>query len=81
LSDNLAVFGILKVDLLNEGVEPSRDILGAFATKNGVGFGFSETICCLAKQRLKTLPLMQATCHSLPFVEGSLPVFYTLYPK
>jgi len=58
---------ILKVDLWNEGVETSRDILGGFRAQDVVGFDFSKTICRLAKRRLKTSDVAQATCHSLPF--------------
>ncbi len=61
---------ILKVDLWNEGVETSRDILGSFTTEDVVGFDFSKTICRLAKRRLKTSNMAQATCHSLPFASG-----------
>jgi SAM-dependent methyltransferase len=58
---------ILKVDLWNEGVETSRDVLGGFAAQDAVGFDFSKTICRLAKNRLKSHNVAQATCHSLPF--------------
>jgi SAM-dependent methyltransferase len=60
---------ILKVDLWNEGVETSRDILGGLA-QDAVGFDFSKPICRLAKHRLKTSDITQTTCHSLPFACG-----------
>ncbi|XHH09324.1 MAG: class I SAM-dependent methyltransferase [Candidatus Bathyarchaeia archaeon] len=58
---------VLKVDLWNEGVETSRDILSGFTAEDAVGFDFSKTICRLAKHRLENTNVAQATCHSLPF--------------
>ena len=61
---------VLKVDLWNEGVETSRDILSNFATVDAVGFDFSKTICRMAKNRLQNSGVAQATCQSLPFASG-----------
>lgn len=61
---------VLKVDLWNEGVETSRDILGNFTSVDAVGFDFSKTICRLAKNRLHNSSIAQATCQSLPFASG-----------
>jgi SAM-dependent methyltransferase len=61
---------VLKVDLWNEGVETSRDILGNFAGVEAVGFDLSKTICRMAKNRLHNSSVAQATCQSLPFASG-----------
>ncbi len=58
---------ILKVDLWNEGVETSRDILGNLRNVESFGFDFSKTVCRLAKQRLHDTAVTQATCRKLPF--------------
>lgn len=58
---------ILKVDLWNEGVETTRDILGNLLNVEAVGFDFSKTICHLAKNRLKNSNVAQAACQNLPF--------------
>jgi len=58
---------VLKVDLWNEGVETTRDILGNFASVDAVGFDFSKRICRMAKNRLHSSNVTQATCQSLPF--------------
>ncbi len=68
----------MKVDLWNEGVETSRDILGGLATQDAVGFDFSKPICRLAKNRLKTSDITQATCHSLPFACGKFDLILDL---
>lgn len=61
---------VLKVDLWNEGVETSRDILGNFPSVDGVGFDFSNRICRLAKNRLRNAGITQAACQNLPFASG-----------
>ncbi|MCW4003205.1 MAG: class I SAM-dependent methyltransferase [Candidatus Bathyarchaeota archaeon] len=61
---------ILKVDLWNEGVETSRDILGSLPSVEGVGFDFSNRICRLAKNRLRNVGITQAVCQNLPFDSG-----------
>ncbi len=61
---------ILKVDLWNEGVETSRDILGYFSNFDTVGFDLSKTTCHLAKKRLRNSAITQATCQKLPFACG-----------
>ena len=58
---------ILKVDLWNEGVETSRDILSHFENFETVGFDLSNAICHLAKDRLYNSGIVQATCQTLPF--------------
>jgi SAM-dependent methyltransferase len=58
---------VLKVDLWNEGVETTRDVLGKFANVDAVGFDFSKTICHMAKNRLHNSSVTQATCQNLPF--------------
>lgn len=58
---------VLKVDLWNEGVETTRDVLGNFANVDAVGFDFSKTICQMAKNRLHNSSVAQATCQNLPF--------------
>lgn len=61
---------VLKVDLWNEGVETTRDILGSFPSVDGIGFDFSSKICRLAKNRLRNTGIAQATCQNLPFASG-----------
>jgi SAM-dependent methyltransferase len=61
---------ILKVDLWNEGVETTRDVLGHFVNFDSVGFDLSKTICHLAKDRLYNSAIAQAACQNLPFVSG-----------
>jgi SAM-dependent methyltransferase len=58
---------ILKVDLWNEGVETSRDILGNLPVFDTIGFDFSKNVCRLAKNRLDHSGVVQAACRSLPF--------------
>ena len=58
---------VLKVDLWNEGVETSRDILSHLADFDTVGFDLSKTICHLAKDRLYNTGIAQATCQNMPF--------------
>ncbi len=60
---------VLKVDLWNEGVETSRDILGNLGGLETYGFDFSRAVCRLANQRLNNAGITQATCHSLPFAK------------
>jgi SAM-dependent methyltransferase len=63
-------FRVLKVDLWNEGIETSRDILGNFAGIDAVGFDLSKTICHLAKERLYNPEIAQATCQNIPFTNA-----------
>ena len=58
---------VLKVDLWNEGVETSRDILSQFANFDAVGFDLSKAICHLAKDRLYNTGIAQADCQNIPF--------------
>jgi SAM-dependent methyltransferase len=58
---------ILKVDLWNEGVETSRDILSHFEGFQTVGFDLSKCICRMANERLRGTGILQATCQTLPF--------------
>lgn len=60
---------ILKVDLWNEGVETSRDILSHFAHTETIAFDLSKAICRLAKNRLPRSGIAQATCQTLPFAD------------
>ncbi len=62
---------ILKVDLWNEGIETSRDILGQFKNYDTVGFDLSWTVCRHAKKRLSNAGIVHATCKSLPFASGN----------
>ena len=62
---------ILKVDLWNEGVEISRDILNNFEGIETYGFDLSKNICNLAKARLDKTGVVQATCQNIPYISGN----------
>lgn len=69
---------ILKVDLWNEGVETSRDVLGNLGGVQSFGFDFSKTVCHLAKQRLPNAGIAQATCSTLPFASAKFDLILDL---
>ena len=69
---------ILKVDLWNEGVETSRDILGNMPDFDTVGFDFSKNVCRLAKNRLDHSGVVQAACRTLPFSSGNFDLLLDL---
>ena len=71
-------FRVLKVDLWNEGVETSRDILGKFEGIDAVGFDLSKTICHLAKERLYNPEIAQATCRNVPFADAKFDLILDL---
>lgn len=61
---------VLKIDLWNEGVETSRDILGNLKYVETFGFDLSKNICNLAKKRLQNAGVVQATCQSIPYASN-----------
>ncbi len=62
---------ILKVDLWNEGIETSRDILGQLKNYDTVGFDLSWAVCKHAKNRLPNTGVVHATCQTLPFASDN----------
>lgn len=61
---------ILKIDLWNEGVETSRDILSNFKNIETFSFDLSKNICLLAKSRLNKAGIVQATCQNIPYASN-----------
>jgi len=69
---------ILKIDLWNEGVETSRDILGKFGYADAFSFDLSKNICCLAKNRLNEVGIVQATCQNIPYASSNFDLLLDL---
>lgn len=69
---------ILKIDLWNEGVETSRDILGKFGKTDAFSFDLSKNICCLAKERLNEVGIVQATCQNIPYASSNFDLLLDL---
>lgn len=59
---------ILKVDLWNEGVEKTRNIL-SHLPNDSIGFDISKQTCIMAKRNI-TQEVAQASCLDLPYKTG-----------
>lgn len=69
---------VLKIDLWNEGVEISRDILGNLSNVETFGFDLSKNVCFNAKARLKKAGIVQATCQNIPYASDEFDLLLDL---